>query len=156
MLGWKLGLKGITVYVDGSRSGVLLKSDDKIKKFVSRDAIKRPKQLPCNIHRATIRNEKWIVIVGLFDEKPYEIFCGLSDKIELPKKYETGMIIKNSRKTTRSIYDLSLGYDDEELYIKDIVGIFNNANNASLTRFISLALRHRNRYKICCRTIIKR
>jgi len=142
MKGWEMGLKGITVYVDGSRSGVLPKSVNSDKKHMPHAATKRPDILDCDIHRATIQGEKWIVLVGLLDGKPYEVFAGLSDKIELPKKFTSGKIIKNNRKTSRSIYDLILGSDDDEMIVKDIIGIFNNPNNAVITRFISLAFRH--------------
>lgn len=105
------------------------------------NAIKRPKELKCDIHRTTVQNNKWIVFVGLMNENPYEIFAG-PDKMEFSKKYEFGVIIKNFDKINKSTYDLRLGQDDK-IIIKDIVGNFNNLSNATLTRFISLSLRHR-------------
>ena len=41
----------------------------------------------------------------------------------------------------KNLYDLRLGDGDDELIIKDIVDIFDNPNNAVLTRLISMALR---------------
>lgn len=142
--GWKRGLKGITVYVDGSRTGVLVTDTqaEEQEGFVQRDAAHRPELVECEIHRTTIKGEKWVVLVGLVEGKPYELFAGLSSKITLPKKYTHGVIIKHPRKTTRSIYDLVLGAGDEELVISDIINIFDNPNNAIMTRMISLSLRH--------------
>ena len=87
MEGWKLGLKGITVYVDGSRSGILVE-EGKSERFPHHTAPKRPLELPCNIHRATIQGEKWVIMVGLMDGKPYEVMGGLSNLIEIPSAAE--------------------------------------------------------------------
>ena len=141
--GWKRGLKGITVYVDGSRTGVLVTDTQKEEEgFVQRDAAQRPELVECEIHRTTIKGEKWVVLVGLVEGKPYELFAGLSSKITLPNKYTHGIIVKHPRKTTRSIYDLVLGEGDDQLVISDIINIFDNPNNAIMTRMISLSLRH--------------
>jgi len=141
--GWKRGLKGITVYVDGSRTGVLVTETQKEEEgFIQRDAAPRPELVECEIHRTTIKGEKWVVLVGLVEGKPYELFAGLSSKITLPNKYTHGIIVKHPRKTTRSIYDLVLGEGDDQLVISDIINIFDNPNNAIMTRMISLSLRH--------------
>jgi ribonucleoside-diphosphate reductase alpha chain len=138
MLGWKLGLKGITVYVDGSREGVLISND---AAFTEREGPPRPQELECEIHRPTIKGEGWVVLVGVMDGRPYEVFAGRASKIELPKKFTRGRITKRARKTMPNLYDLYLGYDDDELVVKDIVDVFDNPNNAVMTRMMSLSLR---------------
>ena len=141
--GWKRGLKGITVYVDGSRTGVLVTAKEDEGTFAQHDAAKRPELVRCEIHRTTIKGEKWVVLVGLVEGKPYELFAGLSSKLTLPKKYNYGTILKHPRKTIRSIYDLVLGEtEDDEMVVNDIINIFDNPNNAIITRMISLSLRH--------------
>jgi ribonucleoside-diphosphate reductase alpha chain len=145
---WKKGLKGVTVYVDESRSGVLVnKKKEKEDIFPSNNAAKRPIKLDCEIHQPTIKGERWVVIVGLLDDgkdnmKPYEVFAGKANRIEIPKKYVEGYIVKSARKTTRSIYDLEVGEGDDKLVIKDIVDTFDDSTNAAFTRTISLSLRH--------------
>lgn len=143
ILGHSLGLKGITVYVDGSRDGVLITDDEKPNTgFPQNNAPKRPVELECRIHHTTIKGESWVVLVGLMDNKPYELFAGLSNLIEIPKKYEKGILVKNSRKSTNAIYDLRFGENGDEVVVKDINKVFDNPNHSSLTRMISLALRH--------------
>ena len=74
--------------------------------------------------------------------RPYEVMGGLSHYVEIPRKYKTGLIAKKTRKTTASIYDLSVGEGDDMMLVKDIVKVFDNPNYAGYTRTISLALRH--------------
>ena len=140
--GWKLGLKGITVYVDGSRSGVLISNDDKKDIFPQRSAPKRPKELPCDIHHTTISGEKWTILIGLWGGKPYEVMGGLSNLIEIPRRHTKGILVKHPRKTMNSVYDLRFGADDDETHIKNVVKVFDNPNNSIFTRMISLSLRH--------------
>lgn len=139
---YKNNLKGITVYVDGSRSGVLVEKENKKSIFIQKNAPKRLEKLPCDIHQLTVAGERWIVFVGLLDGKPYEVFGGKANKISIPKRYTNGSIIKCKRKTTRSIYDLVVGSGDDELFVKDIVETFDNPTNLALTRLTSLSLRH--------------
>lgn len=140
-MGWKKGLKGITVYVDGSRSGVLITNDSKEEgeKFPQHSAPKRPEELECEIHNIRVKDEDWMVMVGLVDGKPYEVIGGLSENIEIPKSVKRGMLRKVARKTKSARYDLST---DSGLVIRDVVKIFDNYNNEVLTRMISLSLRH--------------
>ena len=141
--GWKQGLKGITVYVDGSRSGVLIdKTQEPDTGFPQHTAPKRPLELECNIHHTTIKGEKWVVMVGLLDGKPYEVMGGLSNLIEIPRGKAKGVLIKNPRKSINSIYDLRVGTNGDTIIIKDLVKVFDNANHSAFTRMISLGLRH--------------
>lgn len=143
--GWKRGLKGITVYVDGSRSGVLVtkeQADQPEEGFPQNHAPRRPENLTCEIHRPTIKGEEWTILVGLMDDKPYEVIGGLSTYVSIPKKYTHGTIVKHSRKSTDSRYDLIVGEGDDELLIKDVAKVFDNPNYSVFTRMISLALRH--------------
>ncbi len=141
MQGWRTGLKGITVYVDGSRSGVLV-SEKEEEVFPQHTAPKRPIELPCNIHHTTIQGEKWIVVVGLMGGKPYEVMGGLSNLIEIPRDKVEGILVKNPRKTMNSIYDLKVGKNGDTVIIKDLVKVFDNPNHSAFTRIISLGLRH--------------
>ena len=148
---WEKKLKGVTVYVDGSRSGVLL--EKKKETFPQRSAPKRPETLKCDIHYSQIQGEKWIVLIGLLDEKPYEIFGGKASLLEFPKRYKVGAIRKHAFKKKNSIYDLYT--DDNRFLIKDIVTVFNNPNNLAFARLISLCLRHGTEIKFMVEQLLK-
>jgi ribonucleoside-diphosphate reductase alpha chain len=142
MRAWKKGCKGFTIYRAGSRAGVLIENEGDDKKQIDdKKSSDRPKELPCKIHHMQVKGEAWTVLVGLHDGRPYEVFGGLSSQIEVLKKYDVGIIIKNSRKTTNSTYDLRLG-NGEGFLIKNIVEQFDNPNQSATTRLISLILRH--------------
>jgi ribonucleoside-diphosphate reductase alpha chain len=148
MRGWQTGCKGITVYRDGSRSGVLVSNENAESEdrsdmiFVDNNAPKRPESLRCEIHHATIKGEKWTILVGLMEGRPYEVIGGLSEYVEIPRKHRYGELRRRQRKTMLSKYDLFCGEGEDEFGIRDVVAVFDNPNHAGYTRTISLALRH--------------
>jgi ribonucleoside-diphosphate reductase alpha chain len=143
MEGWNSGCKGVTVYRDGARSGVLVSKDaNRHHTFKVNNAPSRPLELACSIHHATIKGEAWTILIGLFENRPYEVMGGLSQFVEIPKKYREGCIIKHHRKTKNSVYDLTFGENGDEVVLKDIVSLFDNPDQSAFTRTISLALRH--------------
>lgn len=145
---WKTGCKGVTIYRIGSRDAVIVKDDGKKPEgegsITSTNAPKRPKELECDIHRATVQGETYIVLVGLLKGVPYEIFAGLSEHIEIPKKSKKGVIVKNGKnKDGTPTYNLRIPVsDDDDMTVKDVVNLFDNPIHGSFTRTISLALRH--------------
>ena len=143
MMGWETGCKGVTIYREGSRSGVLVSTEEKAKDvFKTRDAPKRPEALECDIIHTSVKGQKWVVLLGLMDGKPYEVIGGEAELIELPKRCKNGTLTKRAFKTANSKYDLCIGEGDDSLQVKDVVSVFANANHAGYTRTISLALRH--------------
>ncbi|NJO91675.1 MAG: hypothetical protein HC831_23955 [Chloroflexia bacterium] len=90
--GWKAGCKGITIYREGSRTGVLTtKKEKKPEKFQESHAPKRPRVLEADYYAATSKGVEYAMIVGLLEGKPYEIFA-----FENPPVYKNtkGKIIK--------------------------------------------------------------
>lgn len=104
-------------------------------------APRRPEVLTCDIHRARIKGDEWTIFVGLLKGDPYEVFGGLSETIEIPKKYSEARIIKRAFKSGGK-YDLVVGEGDDELKVKNIVQVFDNPNYSSFTRLLSLSMRH--------------
>ncbi len=70
---WRQGLKGVTVYVEGSRSPIL--SKEKPKTISERQAPKRPKKLEADAYLIKAKGEQFIILVGMLESKPYEIFA---------------------------------------------------------------------------------
>ncbi|MAF24237.1 hypothetical protein CL634_01425 [bacterium] len=141
MTGWKTGCKGITIYREGCRDGVLISAEE-TSESIQVSAPKRPELLDADIHRVSIKDEDWTILVGLLDGRPYEVFGGLSEYVEIPRKYGDAQIRKRHRKTMPSKYDLSIGKNGDSFIVKDIVKVFDNPNYGAFTRTISLVLRH--------------
>ena len=123
---WESGCKGITVYRDGCRDGVLLdlKSKDNAKKSCKGgDTIRRPESIPADIVRFKNGSEDWIAFVGKQDDRPYEIFTGKieEDAMYIPKTIKSGNILKVSEKDGSKRYDFQ--YQDRYGYINTIGGI---------------------------------
>ncbi|MGF7138343.1 adenosylcobalamin-dependent ribonucleoside-diphosphate reductase [Roseimarinus sediminis] len=96
---WKSGCKGVTVYREGSRSGVLISDKKKGKQEtnIANFPTKRPESLEADVVRFQNNREKWVAFVGLIDGRPYEIFTGLADDEEgllIPRSVSRGNIIK--------------------------------------------------------------
>ena len=136
-LGWKLGLKGVTVYVDGSRDGVLI-TETKKESFPQYNAPKRPATLETDIHNLTIKGEKWTILVGVMDGKPYEVLGGANKIVDLPKNAKKGQLVKVSTGKNQARYDLIV----DDLTVKDVSKVFDNPNYSAFTRLLSLSLRH--------------
>lgn len=95
---WRSGCKGMTVYRDGCRDGVLVSNEP--KKEENNDCIRetqapiRPKRLECEVIRFQNDYEKWIAFVGVLNGRPYEIFTGKADGFIIPAWVQRGWIIK--------------------------------------------------------------
>lgn len=145
---WRQGIKGITVYRDGSRTGVLVKSDLEktaipTDQIIESKAPNRPKELLAKIVRFRNENESWMAFVGIINGKPYEIFTGRAeDSFALPNYVEEGWVIKNRDAKNRSRYDFR--YVDSQGYNVNIEGLSRSFDRQlwNYAKLISGILRH--------------
>lgn len=130
---WKAGCKGMTVYRDGCRDGVLIdKIEEKGGGIVPTNAPKRPKELPCDVYHISVKGSPYFVLVGLLEGRPYEIFAGKNGCVN--KNVKTGTIIKKYRKQYKAVFN-----DESELAP---LSVFATDEEEVVTRLISTALRH--------------
>jgi len=146
--GRKYGLKGATIFRNGSKRGVLEGEDD--ESFASdeityHDAPERPEVLEADIHQVRYGGEPWKILIGRIDENPYEVFAiktGGDTGIRVrftdsdDNKIEEGLI----RKVGSGEYDLEA--KDGKVVIEDIAEYAPDDNVRVDTRLLSLALRH--------------
>ncbi|MBO7651209.1 MAG: adenosylcobalamin-dependent ribonucleoside-diphosphate reductase [Bacteroidales bacterium] len=145
MEAWKSGCKGVTVYRDGSRSGVLVdakKGDGKTEKPAT--VHERPKVLDADIVRFSNQKENWIAFIGLVNGSPYEIFTGRveDDVLNIPKSITHGFIVKVPLQDGTTRYDFQ--YKNKYGYVTTFEGLSHifDSEYWNYAKLISGVLRH--------------
>ncbi len=119
---WQQGLKGATVYREGSREGVLVTEAnyEKTRKIHARKSPLRPQELDGEV----FKQNNYTMIVGLRDGVPYEIFGG-----KVANGFHSGKIVKLASRTYM-------------LNDMNILEHFHDKSVNAITRLVSLSLRH--------------
>lgn len=129
---WKQGLKGITIYRDGCREGVLTQVE-KPKTIEGRQAPKRPKVLEADYYQVKVKKEQFIVLVGLLEDKPYEVFAFRPlNPVNIPS--HKGTITKVSK--------MHYSFDSEHINISNLELANTNIEENAATLYSSMLLRH--------------
>lgn len=145
MTSYDLGLKGVTIYRDGSRGGILVNSKKDSSPFTTHKAPKRPKVLDADIYTLTNAGTKFLVAVGMLDNKPYEVFVKEIDKEDIIT-VKKGTITKVSK----GHYQLnSSGYYCENIHEN------NNMEKKATALYVSMLLRHGADLKFIIKTAKK-
>ena len=138
---WMVGLKGVTIYRDGCRDGIL--TLEKPKETIPTDFFTRPEILEAKVIHFLNGTEKWIAFIGVKENKPFEIFSGPSDMdlFPIPKSIHSGEIIK-VKTENHSRYDFS--YIDSYGYKNTLGGLSRMFNKEywNYARLLSGMLRN--------------
>ena len=146
---WQAGCKGMTVYRDGSRDGVLVNNNQNDKKekgevdeFRETKAPHRPDRLEADILRFQNDHEKWVAVVGILNGRPYEIFTGVAEDFWVPTWVQKGWIIKTRPDNVGSRYDFQ--FEDRQGYKITIEALSRSFNKEywNYAKLISGILRH--------------
>ena len=142
---WESGCKGMTIYREGSRSGVLISNDKKADDkdlFIETKAPSRPKVIEADVIRFQNNYEKWIAVIGKINNKPYEIFTGPAEDFFLPPYAEKGWVIKSKIKDEPTRYDFQ--FEDKQGYKQIYAGLSRSFDQTfwNYAKLISGVLRH--------------
>lgn len=129
---WKANLKGVTIYREGSRDGILNSIESTSNNF-NRQAEKRPKVLEADYYQIKSKGIQYIVLVGLLHEKPYEIFTfrPLHD-----------VDIKPHKGTITKIKKGHYSYDSEYIHLDNLELANTNVEEKASSLYTSMLLRH--------------
>lgn len=142
---WKNGLKGVTIYRAGcNREGIL--TVKKPESIPVTGAPKRPTVLPCDIHKIKVKGENFIVCVGLYEDKPYEVFVfRLKHNVELT---DTKGEITKVKKGVYNLYS-------KDLVIANLLNTDISVEEKAATLYSSMLLRHGVNIKYIIKTAKK-
>ena len=129
---WKQGLKGITIYRDGCREGVLTQVK-KPKTIEGRQAPKRPKELEADAYLIKAKGEQFIILVGMLKGKPYEVFA-FRPRNPISFKPHKGVITKVSK--------MHYSFTSDVFHIDNLELANENVEENAATLYSSMLLRH--------------
>jgi hypothetical protein len=135
MEAWVKGLKGVTIFRENCKRIAILSKDDKPipTEIIGRQAPKRPKELEADYHQVKVKGEQFIILVGLLEGRPYEIFA-FRPLEPVDKPTHKGKIIKAKK--------MHYTFDSEYIQISDLQLANSNIEEKAATLYASMLLRH--------------
>jgi ribonucleoside-diphosphate reductase alpha chain len=131
--GWKSGCKGLTIYREGSRTGVLISKKDALEDFKENHAPKRPKTMEADYYVVTVKGVKFAVIVGIWpnSNRPFEVFA-----------FENPPSLKNTRGVITKVKKGHYKFVNGEFEIPNLNLAAGRVEERTLTLSASMLLRH--------------
>ena len=143
---WANGLKGVTVFREGCKRAAILNRTTEKKEneviFNTVNAPKRPKVLDGDYYQVKVQGKTFIIIVGLMDGKPYEMFVLPCDECQKVKNHR-GKITRVKKKVYKfeseimEIPNIAIEVDNEY----DINGEIEKISSMRVTNFQRVMLR---------------
>lgn len=131
---WLKGNKGQTIYRDGCRDGILsAKTPESVINSVPAIAKKRPLVLEADYYQVKVKGEQFIVLVGLLDNKPYEIFTF---------RPKNPVSIDNHKGTITKVGKKHYKFTSDYIVITDIQLANTDIEENAVTLYSSMLLRH--------------
>jgi hypothetical protein len=135
-------------YVDGSKGNILTSIEEKKEssEFTLHSAPIRPKELDAELYISIYRGDEYAVIIGLYENKPYEVFvCRFP--FNIADRFIKGKLVK----VQKGRFDFNSDY----VNIKDINQHLNNEHVRMVSLYTSMLLRHGADIKFICKTAKK-
>lgn len=147
---WKHNLKGITIFRSGCARTAILQdtktSSNKEPIDKKRGYVKRPKEIDADYHQIKVKGETFIVLVGLVNDKPYEIFA-YRPNVAAKIPNHQGKIVK----VKKNHYMFKSDY----IEIPNLQLVTNNVEEKAATLYTSMLLRHNTNIKYIVKTAKK-
>lgn len=151
-LGYELGLKGVTVFRNGTKRGVLEDGSEnqqsgRGEEITYHDAPERPDILECDVEVIDRGSQKWVIVIGLLNNKPYEVFVLDNPDWTLEEYLQQNQgdygIKKLGSQDYRFVDKVVSDEVDEDITIDENILSYTPSSDVDvLTRFTSQLMRH--------------
>ncbi len=147
-------VKGTTTFYEGGNLKGILEVSSSYAELKRREdgSLIRPKRVPCDIHEIVVKGKNYLALVGILEEKPYEIFITANlHKKEYPMHSKKKGVI---HKVKKGMYNLVIENGEEKIYIEDITNKFD-PQQLTFGRLVSMVLRSEKPVQLLVTQLLK-
>lgn len=142
-------LKGITIFRSGcARAAILVDTKESKKEtkqpITNNGCAKRPKTLEADYYQVKVKGETFAVIVGLLNDKPYEVFA-----------FRTNGSINTHKGKITKVKKMHYKFESEFITIENLELTNENIEEKAATLYASMLLRHNADLKYIIKTAKK-